>query len=241
MCISRSLVRSLIGSFQDSSSWCYCMRLAFLSRHWLHPMQLGHHFLESSSFPPSTQNTHKRSLGADAHAFSYPQPFTQQSNTDTSPVHPAKLPRSASVKTPREAMRAFSSSSKKHLSSAQGGRQGYRSDKKKKARQPGSSFHTSSIPALPREDDPVHDAEYINRVHQKVPLKKAWEQNPKSPLSNVLDQLGANPPVYRHVEVSIFGNRGWRQVYCTRSALPPLILVGRRSRPSWRGMMKLWV
>jgi hypothetical protein len=205
------------------------MRLACLSRYWLRPMQLGHHFLESSSFPPSTQNTRKRSL-ADTHAFSHPRLFTQQSNTDTSSVHPTKVPRSASVKTPREAMRAFSSSSKKkYLSGMQGGRQGHRSEKSKKGRQPGgSSFHRSSVLALPREDDPIHDAEYINRVHQKVPLKKAWEQNPKSPLSNFLEQLEVDSPAYRHDEVSIHGNCGWRQVSYARTLLSSLISVGRR-------------
>ena len=189
-------------------------------------MQLGHHFLESSSFPPSTQNTRKRSLDAEAHTFSHPKLFTQRSNTDTPPVHPAKVPRSASIKTPRKEMRAFSSSSKKHLSGAQGGRQGYRPGKKKKAKHPGGSpFHSSSVLALPREDDPIHDAEYINRIHQKVPLKKAWEQNPKSPLSNILDQLGVDFPVYRPDEVKIHGNRGWRQVFCAHSTLSSLISV----------------
>ena len=104
-------------------------------------------------------------------------------------------------------MRAFGSSSKKYLSNAQGGRQGNRSGKNRKAKQPGG--HSTSVLALPRESDPIHDAEYINQVHQKVPLKKGWEQNPKSPLSNLLSQLGDNP-VYRHDEVTINGNRGWR-------------------------------
>jgi len=108
-------------------------------------------------------------------------------------------------------MRAFGSSSKRHLSSAQGGRQGHRSGKNKKARQPGgASFHSPSVLSLPREGDPIHDAEYIKRVHEKEPLKEAWEQNPKSPLSNFLHQLGANPPEYQHGEVSIHGKHGWR-------------------------------
>jgi hypothetical protein len=107
-------------------------------------------------------------------------------------------------------MRAFDSSSKKHLSNAQGGRQGNRPGKNRKARQPGGSpIHGSSVLALPRENDPIHDVEYINQVHQKVPLKKGWEQNPKSPLSNLLSQLGNNP-AYRHDQVTINGNRGWR-------------------------------
>ncbi len=176
-------------------------------------MQLGHHFIESSPRPSPTQSTHKRSLTADAHTISRPQPFRQQSNTDPFPVYPAKVPRSASVKTPREAMRGLGSSPKKHSFSAYGGRQGSRSGKNKKARQSGmSSFH-SSVLALPRENDPVHDAEYINRVHGKVPLKDVWEQNPKSPLSNFLGQFGDNPPKYRHDEIFIHGNSGWRQVY----------------------------
>jgi len=201
------------------------MRLAFLSPRVLRLMQLGHHFIESSSCPPSTQSTRKRSLGTNVHTSS------SQNNTDIS-VHTAKIPRKGSVKTPREAMRAFGSSSKKYLPNAQGGRQGNRSGKNRKARQPGGpSFHSSSVLALPRENDPIHDAEYINQVHQKVPLKNAWEQNPKSPLSNLLSQLGNNP-VYRHDEVTINGNRGWRQVCCAHSPLSLLISVGRQSRSS---------
>jgi hypothetical protein len=176
-------------------------------------MQLGHHLIEFSPCPSPTQNTRKRSSATEAHAIIHPQPFRQQSNTDPFPVYPAKVPRSASVKTPQEAMRAFGSSPKKHLSGAHGGRQGSRSGKNKKARQPGvSSIHTSAL-ALPREDDFIHDAEYINRVYQKVPLKEAWEENPKSPLSNFLGQLGSNPPKYCHVEITIHGIHGWRQVY----------------------------
>lgn len=190
------------------------MRPAFLSRYYLHPMQLGHHLIELSPRPSPTQNTRKRSSAADAHAISRPHPFRQQSNTDPFPVNPAKVPRSASVKTPQEAMRAFGGSSKKHPSGAHGGRQGSRSAKNKKARQPGvSSLHSSTL-ALPREDEPIHDAEYIDRVHQKVPLKEAWEQNPKSPLSNFLRQLGVNSPKYCLHEITIRGKHGWRQVYC---------------------------
>lgn len=215
------------------------MRLAFLSRHVVRSMQLGHHFIEPSC-PPSTQNSRKRSLITNVHTSSPPQLFSSQNNTDIS-VHTAKIPRKGSVKTPREAMRAFGSSSKKYLPNAQGSRQSNRSGKNKKTRQPGGpSFHSSSIPALPRENDPIHDAEYINQVHQKVPLKKAWEQNPKSPLSNLLGQLGNNP-VYRHDEVTINGSRGWRQVCCTHSPLSPLISVGRQSRSSWTGRMSFWV
>lgn len=170
-------------------------------------MQLGHHFVESPPRPSPTQTTCKRPSAADAHTVSHPQPFRQQSNTDPFPVYPAKFPRSASVKTPREAMRAFGSSPKKHFSSAQGSRQSSRSGKNKKARQPG--FHSSAL-ALPRENDPVRDAEYINRVHKKNPLKEAWEQNPKSPLSNYLAQNGANPLKYLHDEILIHENSGWR-------------------------------
>jgi hypothetical protein len=241
MCIGRSLMRSLINSFQDSCV-LLCMRLAFFSRHWLRSVQLGHHFLESSPFPSSVQNARKRSLGSDAYAFSHSQPSTQQSITDPSPVHPAKVPRLKFVKTPREAMRAFSSSSKRHLSGAKGGHQGHRSDKKKKVRSSGgSSFHSPSALALPREGDPIHDAEYIDSVHQKVPLKKTWEKNPKSPLSNLLGQLGASPPAYRHNEINMYGDHGWRQVYCACTLLSKLISIERRSRSSWRERMRLWV
>ena len=182
-------------------------------------MQLGHHFVKSPPRLSPTQTTRKRPSAADAHTISRPQPFRQQSNTDPFPVnfpiYPVKVHRSASVETPREAMRAFGSSPKKHFSSAQGGRQSFRSGKNKKARQSGApSFH-SSVLALPRENDPVHDAEYINRVHGKVPLKEVWEQNPKSPLSNYLAQHGANPLNYLYDEILIHGNSGWRQVYCT--------------------------
>ena len=175
-------------------------------------MQLGHHFVESESSPrPSpTQTTRKRPSAADAHIISRPQPFRLQSNTDP---FPAKVPRSASVNTPLEAMRAFGSSPKKHFSSAQGGRQSSHSGKNKKARQSGVSPFHSSVLALPRENDPVHDAEYINRVHGKGPLKEVWEQNPKSPLSNFLAQVGAKPLGYRYDKILIHGNSGWRQVY----------------------------
>jgi hypothetical protein len=178
-------------------------------------MQLGHHSVESSPRLSPTQTNCKRPSAADAHTVSRPQPFRQQSNTDPFPIHfpvyPAKVPRSASVKTPQEAMRAFGSSPKKHFSSVQGGRQSSHPGKNKKARQSGAS----SILALPRANDPVHDAEYINRVHGKAPLKEAWEQNPKSPLSNYLAKLGANSIKYLHDEILIYGNSGWRQVYCT--------------------------
>jgi len=246
--VSGILSISSIHAFDSTpSDWFFsgllvlsCMRLAFLSRHVLRPMQLGHHFIDSSSCPPSTQNARKRSLGTNVHTPSPSQLFTPQNNTDLS-VHTAKIPRKGSVKTPREAMRAFGSPSKKHLSSVQGVRQGNRSGKNKKARQPGgSSFHSSSVLALPRENDPIHDAEYINQVHQKVLLKKAWEQNPKSPLSNLLSQLGGNP-AYRHDEVTINGTRGWRQVCCAHSPLSPLISVGRQSRSGWTGRMTFWV
>lgn len=187
------------------------MRPALLSRYHLHPMQLGHHLIEFSPRSSPTQNSRKRSSATVTHAFSHPHPFRQQSNTDPFPVSPPKVPRSASVRTPQEAMRAFGGSSKRHPPGAHGGS---RSGKNKKARQPGvSSFHTST-PALPREDDPIHDAEYINRVEQKVPLKEAWKQNPKSPLSNFLHQLGVNPPTYCRHEITIRGEHGWRQVYC---------------------------
>jgi hypothetical protein len=206
-------------SFDRFSSDFQCHHvytLVFILR-LLRPMQLGRHFVESSPRPSPTQTTRKRPSAADAHTISRSQPFRQQSNTDPFPVYPAKVPRSASVKTPREAMRAFGSSSKKHFSSAQGSRQSSHSGKNKKARQSGvSSFH-SSVLALPRENDPVHDAEYINRVHGKVPLKEVWEQNPKSPLSNYLAQHGANSLKYLHDEILIHGNSGWRQVYCTPS------------------------
>lgn len=209
MHICRSRVHSLIGSLQILVP--PRIRLAFLLRYYIHPMQLGHHHLiEFSPRPSSTQSTRKRSSAADA--IPHPQPFRQQSNTDPYPVYPVKVPRSASVKTPREAMRAFGASPKKQ-SGAHGSRHGTRSGKNKRARQPGaSSFHSSAL-ALPRGDDPIHDAEYINRVHQKVPLKEAWEQNPKSPLMNFLRQLGPNPPKFCYDEITIHGNHGWRQVY----------------------------
>ena len=171
-------------------------------------MQLGRHLIESSPRSQPTQNTRKRSLATDKHTFLQLQLLGRKSNTDISLIHPAKVPRSGSVNTPREAMRAFGSSSKKHLSGAQGGRHGSGYGKNKKARQPKGP----PVLTLPRENDPIHDAEYINRVHRKVPLKKAWEQNPKSPLSNFLDRSGASPPIYQHEEVSIHGNHGWRQV-----------------------------
>jgi hypothetical protein len=112
-------------------------------------------------------------------------------------------------------MRAFGTSPKKHSSGAHAGHHGHRPGKHTKAKAPGvSPFLSASVPALPRENDPIHDAEYIDRVFQKVPLKKGWEENPKSPLSNFLNQFGASPPVYQHVEVSLHGKRGWRQVWC---------------------------
>ncbi|KAI0308201.1 P-loop containing nucleoside triphosphate hydrolase protein [Multifurca ochricompacta] len=91
-------------------------------------------------------------------------------------------------------MRAFGASPKKHLSSVHASRQGTRSGKHAKAK-------------LPGENDPIHDAEYISKVYQKIPLKKVWEANPKSPLSNLLSQVGGNPPMYQHEEASIHGKR----------------------------------
>ncbi|KAI0275064.1 P-loop containing nucleoside triphosphate hydrolase protein [Gloeopeniophorella convolvens] len=99
-------------------------------------------------------------------------------------------------------MRAFGASSKKP------GRHGSRGGRHAKSKGPGGS--SASIPSLPREGDPVHDANYIAAAFQKVPLKKGWDTNPKSPLSNYLGQVGANPPSYQHDEVSIHGKRGWR-------------------------------
>lgn len=202
MYICGSLMQPLISSLQTFSAIAFTPGFSLTIR----LMQLGHHFIESSPRPSSTPTTRKRPSAADSHTISRPQPFRQQSNTDPFPVYPAKVPRSASVKTPQEAMRAFGSSPRKHSSSARGGRQSSRSGV--------SSFH-SSVLALPRENDPIHDAEYINRVHRKGPLKEVWEQNPKSPLSNFLAQDGPNPLKYRYDEILIHGNSGWRQVYCT--------------------------
>jgi len=206
------------------------MHLACLRRMTL-AMQLGRHFLASSPSPSHSQSSRKRSWTTDPRASSYPPSFKQQNNADTFPVHLAKAPRSGSVETPQEAMRAFGSSPKRHLSGAHDSRQGSRSGKNKKFRQPGgSSVRSSSVLALPRVVDPVHDAEYINRVHRKVPLKDAWEQNPKSPLSNFLAQVGANPPGYQHEVVKIRGAHGWRQVCVSTFPLSSLILVERRSK-----------
>ena len=186
------------------------MRVGFIFRQWLRPMQLGRHTIESPSLVPS-QNTRKRSSAAEAHNISRHRPI----NTDSSLIHQAKVPRPDSAKTPQEAMRAFGTSSKRHSSGGHAGRHGHRSGKPTKAKVPGvSPFHSASVPVLPRENDPIHDAEYIDRVFQKVPLKKVWKENPKSPLSNFLNQVGASPPVYRHVEVNLHGKRGWRQVWC---------------------------
>jgi hypothetical protein len=191
-------------------------------------MQLGRHFLESSPSPSRSQNSRKRSLTTDPRVFPHSQPFRQQNNADT---FPAKVPRSGSVDTPQEAMRAFGSSPKKHLSGAHDSRQGSRSGKNRKLRQPGgSSVRGSSTLALPRAIDPVHDAEYINRVYRKVPLKNGWEKNPKSPLSNFLAQVRAKPPVYQHEAVNIRGAHGWRQVCGAIFSLSSLILVERRPK-----------
>lgn len=169
-------------------------------------MQLGRHTIESPRPLPS-QNTRKRSLATEAQSISRHPPI----NADTSPIHQAKVPRPDSAKTPQEAMRASGTSSKKHSSGGHAGRHGHRPGKPTKAKAQGaSSFPGASVPALPRENDPIHDAEYIDRVFHKVPLKKVWKQNPKSPLSNFLNQLGASPPVYQHVEVGLHGELGWR-------------------------------
>jgi hypothetical protein len=186
------------------------MRFVFIFRQRLRPMQLGRHTIESPSSLP-LHNTRKRSLATEAHNISRHHPI----NVDSSPIQPAKVPRPDSAKTPQEAMRAFGTSPKKHSSGAHAGHHGHRSGKHTKAKAPGvSPFLTASVPALPRENDPIHDAEYIDRVVQKVPLKKAWKENPKSPLSNFLNQFGANTPVYQHVEINLHGKRGWRQVWC---------------------------
>lgn len=170
-------------------------------------MQLGRHTIESPSPLPS-QNTRKRSLATEAPSSSRHPPI----NAVTSPIHQAKVSRPDSANTPREAMRAFGTFPKKP-SSGHPGRHSQRSGKQTKAKVQGiSSAPGASVPTLPRENDPIHDAEYIDRVFQKVPLKKAWEDNPKSPLSNFLNQVGASPPAYQHVEVSLHGKRGWRQV-----------------------------
>jgi hypothetical protein len=173
-------------------------------------MQLGRHTIESPSPLPS-QNIRKRSLATEVQRISRHSPI----NADTSPIRQAKVPRPDSAKTPQQAMRAFGTSPKKPLSGGHAGRHGHRPGKHTKAKAQGfSSFPGASVPALPRENDPIHDAKYIGRVFQKVPLKKGWEDNPKSPLSNFLNQVGASPPVYQHVEVSLHDKRGWRQVWC---------------------------
>ncbi|KAH9023758.1 P-loop containing nucleoside triphosphate hydrolase protein [Lactarius hengduanensis] len=175
------------------------MRLAFSFRQRLRPMQLGRHTIESPS-PLPPQNTRKRSSVTEAHNISRHHSIS----VDSSLTHLAKVPRPDSAKTPQEAMRAFNTSPKKHSFGVHAGRHGHRSGKHTKAKASGS------ILALPRENDPIHDAEYIDRVFQQVALKKAWDVNPKSPLSNFLNQVGANSPVYRHIEVSLHGKRGWR-------------------------------
>lgn len=168
-------------------------------------MQLGRHTIEPPSPLPS-QNTRKRSSATEAPSISRHPPI----NAVTSPIHQAKVPRPDTAKTPREAMRAFGTFPKKH-SSGHAGRHGQRPGKHTKAKVQGiSSVPGASVPTLPRENDPIHDAEYIDRVFHKVPLKKVWGENPKSPLSNFLNQFGTSPPAYQHVEVSLHGKRGWR-------------------------------
>ena len=186
------------------------MRLVLIFRQRLRLMQLGRHTIESPSPLPS-HNTRKRSLATEAHNVPRHHPIS----VDPSPIQPAKVLRPDSAKNPQEAMRAFGTSPKKHSSGVHAGRHGHRSGKHTKAKAPGvSSFSSSSALSLPRENDPIHDAEYIDRVFQKVPLKKGWEVNPRSPLSNFLNHLGANPLVYQHVEVNLRGKHGWRQVWC---------------------------
>ncbi len=189
------------------------MRLASVFRQRLRPVQIGRHTIEPHSPLVLSQNERKRSSPTEAHHISRRHISGYPFNVDSSPIHLAKVPRSDSAKTPQEAMRAFATSPKRHSSGLHAGRYGHRSGRHAKAKVPGGSpFHSASIHALPRENDPIHDAEYIVRVFQKVPLKKVWEENPKSPLWNFLHQVGTHPPTYHHVEVSLHGKPGWRQV-----------------------------
>ncbi|KAI0047834.1 P-loop containing nucleoside triphosphate hydrolase protein [Auriscalpium vulgare] len=114
-------------------------------------------------------------------------------------------------------MRSFASSSKKtaHGPSGRSSR-GHRSHKPSglsKSGSTGFSNRGGRAPGLvlPTPSDPVNDADYIKKTYASAtPLKKAWEDNPKSPLSNFMMTTVSRQPSYSYQEALINGKSGWR-------------------------------
>jgi hypothetical protein len=74
------------------------------------------------------------------------------------------------------------------------------------------SQKSKSVPllSLPQPDQPLHDLEYIRQTYRIKDLKKQWEENPKSPLSNYYTMAKDSQPKYELEAVLIYGKSGWR-------------------------------
>jgi len=69
-----------------------------------------------------------------------------------------------------------------------------------------------SVPllSLPQPDKPLHDLDFIKQTFYTRGLKKQWEDNPKSPLSNYYTMSKDSQPKYGMQAVLIHGKSGWR-------------------------------
>ncbi|KAA1471478.1 P-loop containing nucleoside triphosphate hydrolase protein [Dentipellis sp. KUC8613] len=76
----------------------------------------------------------------------------------------------------------------------------------------GHSGGSASVLALPQVDDPIHDLSFITKTYKSKDLKKAWEENPKSPLSNFLSAWKGTQPTYQLQPITLNGKSGWRAV-----------------------------
>ncbi|THH16895.1 hypothetical protein EW146_g3827 [Bondarzewia mesenterica] len=75
---------------------------------------------------------------------------------------------------------------------------------------PSSREKTPLLLSLPQPGHHIHDLTYIRQTHRLKDLKKHWEENPKSPLTDYAMNIGAKAPSYDAQMILIHGRQGWR-------------------------------
>lgn len=71
----------------------------------------------------------------------------------------------------------------------------------------GSAVPTQTLP------DPMYDEAYIAQIYRKKNLKSVWEENPKSPLANFMNQRLKKQPAYESIQgIAGNGKTVWRCV-----------------------------
>lgn len=69
----------------------------------------------------------------------------------------------------------------------------------------GSAVPTQTLP------DPMYDEAYIAQIYRKKNLKSVWEENPKSPLANFMNQRLKKQPAYESIQgIAGNGKTVWR-------------------------------